>query len=516
MQFEKSKKSNDLLFLIILLISFTPVTLSSICIADSSVNIPVGSSIYRDLEMLEVKGLIKSGVLATKPFARLEAVRLIKEAEENWNRLSFSQKTKLYSAEQIVRRLRREFDNELIQNAPRSYIRFNYPYIKTLYSDRDAPHFSNENNNGDLFEKGANLRAGFALSAGLFNIFSFYLNPEYRLVSDGSKERVLYCYFNLDIKGVEIVIGRDSMWWGSGYHGDLLLTNNTKPFDMIRISSTHPFSLPYFLGYLGLLKPTIFLTKLEKSRDFFDVNLLGIRLDMKPSERFQIGISRVVMYGGKGRPSLNFNDWVNYFFEKDGAEPGYSPKNVNQIASIDASYLYINELDSIPFSSIKVYTEWGAEDSDGIKNPLKGWANIYGVFFDEPLWLRLTDLRIEWANTARTSKYGPLWYKHYVFKSGYTYHGNVIGHHIGSDAQDIFLRLQHYMDSEIMIGIETDMERTGIHGNLRKKKWIEVDLAYNIAGEFKLSGGIGRELSKNPPAIDKNANVIWGKAEWTF
>lgn len=50
--------------------------------AGSSVNVPVGSSVYRDIERLEVKGLLKGSLLTTRPISRLEAARLIAEAED--------------------------------------------------------------------------------------------------------------------------------------------------------------------------------------------------------------------------------------------------------------------------------------------------------------------------------------------------------------------------------------------------------------------------------------------------
>ncbi len=134
------------------------------------------------------------------------------------------------------------------------------------------------------------------MRGGLFDIFSLYLNPEYRLDKESGRGTLILGYITIDMLGATIELGRDSMWWGPGFNGDLLLTNNAKPFDMIKITSQHPFLLPWLFRYLGLIKPTVFLTHLDKDSGFPRANLLGMRLDLKPTPHFQIGFNRAILY----------------------------------------------------------------------------------------------------------------------------------------------------------------------------------------------------------------------------
>src|SRR3990172_2545518 len=54
--------------------------------AGASVNMPAGSWIYGEFERLEVKGLIESGLLSTRPFSRDEGLRLVNEAKDKADR----------------------------------------------------------------------------------------------------------------------------------------------------------------------------------------------------------------------------------------------------------------------------------------------------------------------------------------------------------------------------------------------------------------------------------------------
>jgi hypothetical protein len=474
------------------IILFFTLSASGLAWAGTSVNVPVGSRVYDDIELLEIKGLVSSAMLSSKPFSRKEASRLVTEAGDNLRGLSPEQKERFGAGAGVLVRLEREFVDELSGAQADTYLKPERLYARFLYSDED-PYFSNVNNGGDLFKSGANLRTGAALRGAAFDTVSFYLNPELRGDGEDFRGRLLYGYLTLDAAGVRILAGRDAMWWGAGANGALLMTDNARPFDMIKVSSDHPFRLPWLFGYLGQFMPTVFLTHLERNRDFPHANLLGMRLDFKPTERFQIAVNRVFMFGGDGRKSLTASDWVKVFFASDSAEHADSPINGNQIASIDASYVYVNTLSALPFSGIKVYTEWGAEDSSGRTKTPTGRANLYGALIDAPLWLDNTGLRIEWANTARSARYGPAWYRHGVYTSGYTYEGRVIGHHMGPDSRDLFIRVDYRMPSA-RIGVEAERERSGIHsGEATKRDRLAVEADYSLASGVELTGTVGVE-----------------------
>lgn len=386
---------------------------------------------------------------------------------------------------------------------------------RLLHADR-TPRFASVNSNGDAFVEGFNLRTRYALSMEAADVISIYASPEYRYGEDASYGELVRWYAKLDVWNLTLQAGRDSMWWGAGYHGNLLITNNAKPFDMVKVTVDHPALLPWIFGYLGPFRPTVFLTRLEEERDFPHANLFGMRLDFKPLPSFQFGLNRVFMLGGEGRESLDFNDWMNVFIASDSAEHSAVPIDGNQIASIDASYVFVNVWEYLPFSGIKIYTEWGAEDSSGDTKTPSGRANIYGALIDGPFWLENFDFRVEWANTARSARYGPQWYTHWKYTTGYTYEGNVIGHHMGSDSRDLFLRVQYHFGVGALIGVEADREDSGVHGDSEvKRRWLAADFEYPLSGSLFLSGGAGVEDIEDPDEPESGLNpVSWLKIDW--
>lgn len=476
--------------------------------AGSSVNAPLDSPVYGDLERLEVKGLIDSALLSTRPFGRLEAARLIREAREK-------EPSSAKGGEGIIFRLESRFKDAL-ENPGVSYFKpLDVFYVKAGYTSDENPFFLNINNNGDHFMKGGNLRMGLASSAGVFDVFSFYLNPEYRLDSNSERGTLLLGYMTVDLLGATLELGRDSMWWGPGYHGDLLLTDNAKPFDMIKLTSQRPILLPWIFRFIGPIKPTIFITHIDKDMNFPRANILGMRLDFKPTPRLEIGLTRLFLNGGHGRKKPTLSDWWKLFLASNSAEHSGSPIDGSQMASIDASYVYVNERKWVPFSGIKLYAEWGFIDSPGTTLVPTGRADLYGAFMDEPLWLKDLDMRIEWANTAHNARYGPLWYTSGTYSTGWRYLGDIIGHHMGADARDLFARIQYHYREKATLGVEGDWEKSGFHsGSITENRWGGMDVYYYPAENMTLMVGGG--LQEIKAGNSRSGAVFQTKASMNF
>jgi len=401
------------------------------------------------------------------------------------------------SAHRMLTRLEREFHGDLTYH---SYFKpLDNAYIKYLYSERTPDHL-NTNNNGDILGANNNLRVGISSALKVGDILSLYIHPEYRSGEDLSEGKVIEGYGILDLGNLEIESGREPVWWGPGAHGDLLLTNNARPFDMIRLTSRTPFLLPSVFRNIGPFKPTWFLTELEAHRDFPHAKLMGFRLDFRPRPSFRFALSRVIQFDGEGRKGLTAGDWIKILIADDKAEHSTSGIDNNNIMSIDFS-LTLNPMDNsfiqiFPFEGMKLYGEIGAEDSSG-----NGWpkekAYLAGLYINDPLRLDDTNFRVEWATTAENTKHGA-WYTHGVYSSGYRYEGNIIGHHMGTDSEDLFARLEHFTPRGIRIGIETDIEWKGVHISPGDRRtWIGVDILWPLLEGLDLTIRYGFEDSED-------------------
>ncbi|CAG0943283.1 hypothetical protein ANRL1_01278 [Anaerolineae bacterium] len=405
-----------------------------------SPHVPVGSPVYPGLERLEAEGLIPTGILTSRPISRSEAARLVKEAES---------RQPSQAAFRVIDELKKELGAG--QEVPSSYFRpFEEARFKYLYSE-NVPHLLNVNNKGDFFGNGSSFRAGFTSSARLSDVLAFYLDPELRYPEGASPEDdtevvLVEGYGVLELWNIEVTAGRQSLWWGPGYHGTLVLTDNARPFDLIKLTNPKPAVLPWIFRYLGPVKLTGFVTRLEESRDFANPYLAGLRVDLKPHPNVNIGIARVAIFGGAGR-HVDLNvilDVITAGNENVAGEPG------NQIGSFDLKVV-------LPFSFQKVvlYGELGGEDEAG-SLPSRV-AYIAGAYLPGFLGIDRLEGRVEYGQTY-IAKYPGVWYRHHVYTNGYTYDGRIIGHHMGTDSRDLFMSAAYASDYgrfEVLFDLES-------------------------------------------------------------
>ena len=244
-----------------------------------------------------------------------------------------------------------------------------------------------------------------------------------------------------------------------------------------------------------------------------------MRLDFKPVPSFRFGLSRVIMFGGEGRGSMSLSDWGEVLIASDSAEHSSSPIDGNQILSVDASYVHVNDLRALPFSGAKIYAEIGAEDSAGRDRTPKARAYLFGLLVDGPLWLDSFDLRVEWATTEKDDKLAAQQsYRHHIYKSGYTYYGRVIGHHMGSDANDLFLMVRYHHGSGVTVAAEADFERADVNDppNSSRRSWFGLDVDYPVTGSLRIGAGGGYEEVDGAGVPTSSSPVAWLRLEYGF
>lgn len=419
---------------------FLLMALTTLSHGASTTHVPVGSWVYPSLERLASEGLIPSGMLMSRPLSRAEAYRLVKEA-------SFANPSQAALID--IQALERELSPEKGLSIGFGSLKLEDASFKYVYSDGE-PYLLNVNNRGDILGNGSNFRAGLSASASVGSHLGLYLNPEFRypegLSGDGQEVVLVEGYAALIIWNIELTAGRQALWWGPGVHGALLLSNNARPFDLVKLTNPEPFALPWVFRHIGLLKLTGFVTRLEDDRDFANPYLAGARLDILPHPYVSIGLARTAMFGGAGRHVDAGVIWdvITAKTENVAAEPG------NQLGSFDAKI-------TLPFSFQKVviYGELGGEDEAG-SLPSRN-AHLVGVNLPGAFGLDALDLSVEYAETY-ISKYPGMWYRHHIYTTGYTYDGRVIGHHMGTDAKDLFLSASYrsaYGDFDAAYDIET-------------------------------------------------------------
>jgi len=423
------------------------------CLGSVSTNVPLNHWSYAAIDKLIGACLIDSAMPGTRPFSRLEMARLIYEAGEKATLQG--EKNRIILA--LLDRLQQEFRCDLDLAGPsrmgrsEDYIKpIEDPYLRLVYGKES---FDLENQSGDRFGKGGNTRLGLAARMNVFDTLAFYVHPEYRNSSDAdSGFEAIEAYGKMAIGRFEVEVGKDSLWWGPGYHASMMMSNNAENFTMLKVSNPEPILLPWIFRGLGPLKAVYFLTQLEENRDHPNAKLAGLRMSIKPHPNIELGASRTMMFGGEGVPDVGLKNYLAVL----GIT--HEQANNNQLAGFDVS-IFVPCADLLPIRSARLYMDMAGEDEAGYL-PSK-WGRLYGIQLSDLFKTGRTDLRIEYAND-HVDGYANVFYAHSSYTSGYTYKGRIIGHHMGTDSEDLLIRLTHYLTEELVVGGQYDLQTANL------------------------------------------------------
>jgi hypothetical protein len=499
--------------------------------AKVSVNVPLGHWSYEAIDKLKSLGLLHSDIRGTRPWTRMETARLVVEADEQFQKNSESEKqdtsngrTEIIRA--ILKRLQSEFkaatDDVGFSGGVSTYLKpAEDVYLHYYYGSND---FDLENDKGQKLAEDTNIRLGFSTHGALWSHIGFYFNPEYRY-SDGQfggndQELELFeGYGKLEFFNVELEVGRDSLWWGPGRHGSMILTDNAKPFDLVKLSNPEPVVLPWIFKYVGLLKFTAFWTELERHRAVPNTEFMGLRLNIKPAPFLELGASRSYQLGGrgsgvKGISDLSFRDWIRILFEGNAS----GELDVNQISGLDGM-LYLNNLDRWlrVVKSIEIWGEYYGEDEAG--SWIADIGYVAGIKFGDLFLAGRTDLILEYADNVDTGE-GLVWYNNAIYQSGYRYKDEVMGHNMDTEARDYYVRLLNYLTPDLILGLDYNYQERIVEGPVTEEiNRFDLDLTWQRTDSLRIEAGYRFETIDNLDQVkgdDQDNHIFWLFVDYSF
>ena len=246
---------------------------------EGSPYVPLDSWIYPALDRLIALGYVPSAFQDVRPLTRVECATLVQEAGEN----IAAAEPVLGDADRIYSdATQNEFQNEssiLDGNGKEQSIR-----LESLYANateisgqplNDSYHFGQTiiDNFGRPYQEGFNTYDGFS-AYGTSGRYTFYVRGEYQAAPAGpafplaareaiatadgnlllpatpvaatSQFRLLDTYISGNFDGWNLSFGKQSLWWGRGVGGALLLSDNAEPMYMFRARPIESFELPFF------------------------------------------------------------------------------------------------------------------------------------------------------------------------------------------------------------------------------------------------------------------------------
>ena len=476
------------------------------------------TQIYNILSRLEAEGVINDGLLSTRPLSRKEVVRLTREAEANSQESSEFIKNLVQALKQRVKP--EEFENHELKpldSVYAKYINTNADIITITYPGpaHEKEQALNYNNNGDLYGRNSNYRSGFISRLDDIGPFSFYLNPEFRSTDNSERGVLKKAYGVLDFPWIDIIAGKDSQWWGPGYNGAILQSNNAEPRTMIKLTSPKPLKLPWIFKYLGPFQYSLFVAKLEKNRgDFSEPYLDGIRFDFKPSPYIELGLERIVLLGGHGRP-LSTNQWINSF---SGLE-AHPDKTASDYTDSEAGF---DIKVTLPFKRQPIQIYWERDGEDGrMHNPLPyKYADLLGIYLPRLFAFERIGLRAEYA-ANRTPVNPDAWYTHGNYTSGMTYNGMVMGHNMGTNSQDTFLELSYTIpEKNLTVFLSHDKQIHYLAEPVREiTRTTKLTSNFQFARHFDVAASVGYGWIENPgsiPGPSQYVNQVSSEVRYVF
>jgi len=245
---------------------------------------------------------------------------------------------------------------------------------------------------------------------------------------------------------------------------------------------------------------------------------LYIKKNFGNHSSFAVGLVHEVMWGGKtqehGSQPQSFSDYLRIVFAQSASSTGYIGEQVNVLGNHlgiwDLAYIKKGKT-----NDLKLYFQHPFEDKSGAyqyffdelkarKIPVKSFDGLLGIKINNNKSRIVSKFLYEYLNTmfqsgsqsaARSdSTYGQDdYYNHYIYQSGWTYKGRVIGNPLFTLGENE----GHYSNGTYIVNNRIKAHHIGISGNISEKIKHKILLTYSK--NFGTYSDQDKFLKKNKP-----------------
>ncbi|MFQ5651009.1 MAG: capsule assembly Wzi family protein [bacterium] len=474
---------------------------SGLLSAQSSLTVPVEDPAYFHLRNLITSGLVSSAIAGTRPFTRAEFARLIHEAnrtlaEQNQNAVCAQAQASLaYLSSRFANApvsctaddgRRVQFRRKLFDWVGIELLNYNAPArrlsdttiaaeIQPLTAYRD----------GRTYFQGQNvaIETGHALEIG--HAASFYYQGRVLLTHPanalGLKDRVdfetLRMYVQFSKWNINLLIGKDSIIWGTGSKGNLILSRNARPvgsfntLPLIKLSNRLPVRLPWLFKSLGRMRYELFVARLGRDRDdFARPYFIGKRLNFKPGRTTEFGLSHAFILGGKNFP-VSFTFWdalAEFFFsrvkQKFIFNIGFDELQAeNNIAN---HFMGVDFLIRLPrLRNTEVFSEVYFDDiTFNLQKTFDRNLGYYGgIYIPRLTSTGQVSVRMEFSHTSTIFYTGSA-----PLIAGFTYNRRILGSELGPRANEVFVETGFRPNLQTEWSLSVDFQKRGAERGARE------------------------------------------------
>ena len=503
--------------------------------AEVSVNLPLDDPAYPLLDKLVSSNLTFTNALTMKPITRLYAARLIAEAiEQRRQELDTAQRQEPFLdeiLEYLTGRFKRELQEvgflyqprsaETVFLAPLAEIKLDTVFARNQFVLRDSSGLTPTLqgvfglNEGFAYGNDFTMRLRSISWMTLANHVAAYLEPEVivrsnALIGDTFEAGLHKGYLKADFVNLELAFGRDTLWWGPASQGDLVISNNAPPLNLIKFTTPQPFRLPGPYRDLGEWQIAYFVARLEAQREFPHALLNGLRLTFQPAALVKFGFTNAFQAFGSGGVSLSPGAYLEKIFVPTLNTTG---RTVNGLVAYDVvlSVPFVRDLRFL--EGLKLYWQRGQDNVRNIQGVLGG-GNILGGVLEGGRW----DVRLEFVETRDTRS---VWYTHPTYSSGFAFQQFVIGHPIGGAAQGFFGRATYYLTPTAWIAADGRHEQYGFETRpvLTTQQRFGLEASYELPWQQRyltLRGRFEYATLDEPGVASEHAVNVQLSTRWRF
>jgi len=245
-----------------------------------------------------------------------------------------------------------------------------------------------------------------------------------------------------------IAASTQQRWWGPGWDGSLILSNNARPVPSLVVDRLVPTAFEsLWLSWIGPWDLTAMVGQLEGDRHVPNARFFGMRLTFRPLQSLEIGLSRTAQWCGDGRP-CDAGAFVDMLIGRDNrGDGGINLNNEpgNQLAGYDFRWS-----PGIFGRHFAAYGQLiGEDEAGGFPSRYLGQFGVEWNGFVLDRWS--TRAFAEFAGTScqfhESSEIFNCAYNHSIYQTGYRYRSQSIGHPVDNDAR---------MISTGLVAVDTD------------------------------------------------------------
>lgn len=434
-----------------------------------STYVPVDSWVYPAIERLEALGYIHEAFEGAKPWTRTECARLLSEANDEMAQSSSRNSSAVEEdAQSLLAALSKEFhrEGELQTGDQNRSATLQSVYTRVTSASgpvlTDGYHFGQTfgYDEGRPFRRGTNFISGFSSGFTSGRVF-LYLSGEFQHspaappLSDAVRQvtaqrdevpispaqpfsvinqvALMDSYVGVNLDSWQVSFGKQSLSWGPGPGGSLILSNNAAPFYMLRIAQVQPMELPSILRLLGPVRLETFAGSEKDHPLSGHPYIYGQKISLKPFRSLEFAYARTTTIGGIG-DTLNTRTFFDSFFGRvapGNSVPGDSHTSIDwtwKVPGLQGRFVFYGELE---------------DDDDPI--PLQNLTKAVlrpGIYVSHLPWLTKWDFHIEWTSSESPGRknyqgQGRLNYWNQNYRDGYTNDGSLVGNTVGREGKTI-------------------------------------------------------------------------------